>query len=66
MMLHIIIIFCSKRVAKYQNLMNLYIDLPVIDYVYTIGLLTFKRDKWLQRVRKAEDRKCNRRKRNKQ
>ena len=54
-LIHYMIIFCTKRVVKYQQSVDVLQNNDYsLDYIYTIGLMIVKRDKWLNRIKKLQ------------
>lgn len=46
--IHVIIIFCSNRALKYQQILDMFEKIEGIDYIYSSGLMIHKRNKWLK------------------
>ena len=53
--IHYMIIFCTKRVVKYQQRIDvLHNNEYSLDYIYAIGLMVVKRNIWLNKIKKLQ------------
>lgn len=49
--IRILIIYCSKKALKYNQLKDLLMEQTKLDYIYAIGTMVVNRNKWLDRVK---------------
>lgn len=53
MLKHFLIIFCSKQANKYSLLLEMYHkEADRLDYIYIIGLMVTKKEKWIDRAQR--------------
>ena len=55
MLRHFLIIYCSKKASKYNDLLSMYKeDVDGLNHIYTTGLMVVRKEKWLGLVQKLQ------------
>jgi hypothetical protein len=54
-LIHLLIIYCSKKAYLYNKLTKYYVDTKGFETIYSTGLMKIKEDVWLSRIKKLQN-----------
>jgi len=49
--IRLLIIYCTQRALKYDNMLKLLMEQNKLEIIYAIGTMVYNKNKWLNRVK---------------